>query len=213
MLLTVLSISWAVPQTQTRIFDREAIESYKSQAQFAYASNLKADESWLGKTLYLLWQQLLEFLGKNSASLSVLLFRLLVIGLIIAAIVLIVRLQFGKALSMRSASQPAAVPTSLHISQEENYPELAAAAVAAQDWTLAIRYTFLGTLVGLHQTGKIKLDRWKTAHDYAYEVPPTARDTFEQLSQQFEVCWYGTQQPLEQDLLNCQALAKQMEDA
>jgi hypothetical protein len=176
---------------EERAFDDEKIEQYKNDKDFDY-SELSAESS---NIFELIRAKIIGFLSKifgnrNAVSLLSLGWRLLLIAVIVVAVVLILRLQFGQALSRNPTSVSEEVTTILN-QPIADFSKLYDQAVSEQDYRSAIRFLFLKGLRDLHEQGVIKIADWKTTYDYQFEIPEAKRSVFQQINQLFEQAWFG----------------------
>jgi len=194
-----------------RVFSESALKEYQQDPKFDYSVNVQPPDSFLSKVAAWVLGTLAKwFSTPNGTWIGDNLFRIILLGLVVIGVLLIVRLNFGKAMvvsSARSESKKAAIPV---VEDNLNYQRLFEEAKRDQDGQLAIRYLYLLTLVSLQQKGMLKLTRWKTSLDYAYELPSNQKLDFKEITRVFSRSWYGNVAPSMELLHACEKASKRL---
>lgn len=198
--LLLLFFPMVVLSSSEREFDREILEAFRYNSEFDYSQGYAPSDSWI--TLVL--THLLSTFSNIFDSLNVqwalpLLFRVFLIGGIIVAVWLILRLKYGKVLSKKSP-QFGDFPIMNFEQQEEDYQKLLRESLANNQHRLAARYLFLSTLLLLEQQKCLTITKWKVPHDYLRELPEEKKADFKRLTVLFEKTWYGEYQPDKEEL-------------
>lgn len=183
-----------------RRFDREHLEEFRHDPDFNYAQDYAPSDSFITSVLTYLWTTLSDiFYTVNAPWLLPLLFRVLLIGGIIGAVWLILKLKYGKLLS-RDSRRFSDYPLMNSQQQDKDYQKLLKESLANNQHRLAVRYLFLSTLLSLEQQKCFKVTKWKVPHDYLRELPEEKKSDFKQLTALFEKTWYGDHQPNKDEL-------------
>jgi len=183
-----------------REFDKEHLEDYRNDPDFNYAQDYAPSDSFITSVLTHLWSALSEmFAMVNAPWLLPLLFKALLIGGIIGAVWLILKLRYGKLLS-KDSRRFSDYPLMNSQPQDEDYQKLLKESLANNQHRLAVRYLFLSTLLLLEQQKCFKVAKWKVPHDYLMELPEEKKSDFKQLTALFEKTWYGDYQPDKDEL-------------
>lgn len=195
LLFNLLFFSRDALNSSTREFDREGLEAFRHDPEFDYSRDYAPSDSFIGLALaYLLSGFSGIFDTLNAQWILPLLFRTSLVGGIVVAIWLIIRLKYGKVLS-RKNRQLGDFPLMNVEQQDENYQKLLQESMANQQHKLAVRYLFLSTLVLLERQKCLQITQWKVPHDYLRDLPEEKQKGFKLLSDLFEKTWYGDYQP------------------
>ncbi len=116
-------------------------------------------------------------------------FRLLIAAVLITLIYYLIRGRYGP-LFFREAS-PGSPGFVSNMTQKEDYSKLLHQSVSNNDYKLAIRYLFLQSLQSLDSKGHLSIASWKAPYDYLNELSEKDRPAFRQLTDIFEMTWYG----------------------
>lgn len=178
-----------------REFNRESMEAFRHDPKFNYSQGYAPSDSFITLMLaYLLSAFASLFDTLNAQWVVPLLFRILLIGGIIVAVWLIVRMRYGKVLS-KNSGQFGNFPLTNFKRHDEDYQKLLKESLENKQYKLAVRYLFLSTLVLLEQQKCLEITQWKAPHDYVRELPEEKRPGFKLLTDLFEKTWYGDYQP------------------
>ncbi len=201
-------------QANNRLFDAAKMQGYKSDPAFDYL-HITPEGLSLWDQLWLWFYGILGqvFDNPHGDQIGNLLFNLFLILVIVGAVVLFIRMQYGSAFSRSDASIEAAGYFGSGKQSRLNYEQLIQDAIASGDLKLAIRYLYQKTLASLHDRQHIALRSWKTGADYASEIKAEYRASFVKLKQVFEYTWYGDFTPDEADLMRCKQLSAELDAA
>ncbi len=184
------------PEEKERVFSSQAMEEYHSNPQFDYSAKVKAPDSFLGQIVAWVLATIARwFSTPNGSWLGENLIRVILLSLVIVGVFLLMKINYGKAMIGGEKGIKNKVLATPILEQNQNYRRLYTDAKEAEDWKLSIRYLYLLTLSGLQKKDQIKVTKWKTSVDYAYELSNDLRSDFLQISRVFEECWYGDIEP------------------
>ena len=93
-----------------------------------------------------------------------------------------------------------------------DYNKLFLEAINRNDYRLAIRYLYLGSLKQLHQAQFIEWKKDKTNYEYLGELPKYKQMDFRSLYSIYEYVWYGEFQADNQQVDKMNQLKKRIED-
>ncbi len=193
----------------TRKFDQAAMSSYANSADFEYmnyriqtASIWDMLKWWLQDLWYEFWS------NPISSRLTLYLFILVMLGI---AVFYLVKIKYGRVLSKsgQATRNEMIVPEDLH---EVDYKSLVSASLLANDFKLAIRYLYLGSLAHLAKKDIVVLREWKTPYDYSTEIPTDIEPHYSQLSKLFEYAWYGDFGVNRADFDKCRNLTERIQE-
>lgn len=206
-----LSANFALGQVSTdRQFDDQAIQNLAQQTEFQYTRDFAKDPSWFSSIFQWLTSWLSEaFDSPNTFWIGENLFRILIILAIIGAILLIIKIKYGKALSSDSTYLGSFVQHQNNI-EDINYDKLYRKALEKRETKLAVRYLYLRVIQHLHRKGELNMTLWKTALDYLDEVKESQKEALSQLTKLFQATWYGDINPSEEDLKKGITYAEQL---
>lgn len=181
-------------------FDRERIESYKSQKEFEYL-NAETEESWWSrfkKWLNHKYQQFISWLFGEYSPGSFLswfigilpfLLILLLLGLIAW---LFSRLSPGGKIFQKPDNPQVFLSEEEELVRKEDLPVLIQKAVKNGQFRLAVRYYYLNELRELEEAEHIRYEFQKTNLDYREEIEDdTIRKLFSEITKIYEFIWYG----------------------
>lgn len=178
-----------------REFDKESLEAFRHDPEFNYSQDYAPSESFITLMLTYLLAAISDIFDTlNARWVLPLLFRMLLIGGIVVAVWLILRLKYGKVLS-KDSRQFADLPLMSLKQQDEDYQKLLKESLTNKQHKLAVRYLFLSTLLLLEQQKCFKITKWKVPHDYLRELPEEKKAHFRLLTELFEKTWYGDYYP------------------
>lgn len=177
-----------------RKFDEQAIEAYSKQKAFDYGEKITPTKSW--------WQRFVEWLAslfpkskrasqtKQDGTIAKIL-----IG-VLAAVILFAIIKISKLDLLIFAKKS----KKLDLNEDETFEDIhqiqfddqIAIALQNQNYRLAVRLLYLETLKKLSDEGLIDWTLDKTNQQYIAELDDVAqKNTFAQLTLQFEYVWYG----------------------
>lgn len=152
------------------------------------------------------------FSNPNTPWLSEILFYLILIFVVAAAIFYIIRLKYGGAISSDSKTYGSVPAKSIINDKSQNFDELIISAIEEKNFRLAIRYLYLRTLVFLSQKDRIKLKDWKSPYDYEKELDRKLIPVYSSLTRLFEYAWYGDADVSSKEFEEGQKLAVEIEE-
>lgn len=197
---------------EARQFDQEKMEAFRHNPEFNYTEDYATTNFLSGWMAYLM-DKLSFLLGNpNLVWLGPIIFRVLLLLAIIAAILIIIRLKFGPLLTKKSGSFAHASVAFANV-VEEDYQKLLQESIKNRTFKLAVRYLFLSALKMLEQQKRIQLKQWKAPYDYLNELPENKKEAFKQLTDLFENTWYGDYVPDHEAVALGLQLHRQLENA
>ncbi len=174
-----------------RTFDRQKLEEYRQDPAFDYTQQYAASDSLISIMLAYLQNQLAQlFQSPAYRILGPWLFRLLLLGGIVMAVIFILRLKFGAAIT-KTSKRVSAHGFSYTGANQDDYQHLLHDSLATDNFKLAVRYLFLTTLTLLEQQKKLQIKPWKAPYDYLAELPEHNKQPFNHIIILFENTWYG----------------------
>jgi hypothetical protein len=175
-----------------RRFDPEKLKSYTGDKDFKYEDTPPVDTDWWGRFWKWFWS-LLENTIENNVTGQ--LIGYLALALLIALAVFIIFKVMGIDLKIFSGkSKSIDIP---YLESEDNIHEInfnqeIEAAIAANNFRLAIRLFYLQILKQLNDAGQIQWQPEKTNNAYVLEIQDAGKKhIFKNLTDQFEYVWYG----------------------
>lgn len=178
-------------QSAERKLDKEMMQTYAEQQAFDYMNyTVKPPSIWERVSWW--FQSLLYelFSNPNTPWLTRIVYYLIILIVLGAAVFYIIRLRYGGGLTTDYQHRPSAV-SGIEQTSEENFDELINGAVREQNFKLAIRYVYLKSLSGLAKRGLISLKDWKSPYDYENELKEELADPYREIARLFEYVWYG----------------------
>nr|WP_281347218.1 DUF4129 domain-containing protein [Xanthovirga aplysinae] len=170
------------------------LDKYDKDKNFNYAVPAPKPENWWDRLWARVWQTLAEIIFANK--LSGIFWRLFIVGLGVAALVLLI-LHFTHTpinTLFSSKGREKALKYSLeeeHIEQID-WEKLINDALLENNFRLAIRFQFLQLLKVLSSQELIRWSLEKTNDDYLKELQKdTFKASFKQLTYLYEYAWYG----------------------
>ncbi len=215
-IIIVLGLIYFLPEKSfswqsDRAFSESALDAFRNDPAFDYSRNVQSPDNWIGLLILTLIAKLNEiFATPNGSWISANLFRLIILVLIILGIYLIVKMRYGKVIASGSKSWNKPTHQLPLVEERVDYHRLYQDARDQGEWRLAIRYLYLITLVTLHEKQVIKLEKWKTALDYIYELNGSRMENFRALSKAYELSWYGDIMPEPSEVDRCQKLSNRL---
>ncbi|MFY0602207.1 MAG: hypothetical protein JXR03_21200 [Cyclobacteriaceae bacterium] len=192
-----------------RFFDTEKMQAYHELSEFDYTQEYVQNGSFLNAFITWLMMKFSELFSiKLSPQHGWNWIRLLAVIVLIVAIILVVRLRFGKLISSEKRIDQQGFIDVSEVSQT-NYHRLFQEAMEANDLKLCARYLYNLSIQSLSNQGKIQLSIWKTAKDYLDEVPESDRTSFGVITGFFEATWFGDKSPETSEFESIYTLAKQ----
>src|SRR5690606_18452565 len=126
-----------------REFNRESMEAFRHDPEFNYSQDYAPSDSFISLMLAYLFSSFASLFDTLNAQWVVpFIFRILLIGGIIVAVWLIVRMRYGKVLSKKSR-QFGNFPLTDFKQQNEDYQMLLKESLENKQFKLAVRYLFL----------------------------------------------------------------------
>jgi len=173
----------AVPDSAVQALKVSDDFRYANDSTFWQTSKANAEPAWI---------RALESIS-NSKVLKWLLY------LVIAALAVFILYQIitvNNFFAPRRRKQRAGVPEEGEEHPPDNIDESLAAAIAAGEYRLAVRFLYLKTLQALDNGKKIRLRAGSTNRDYLQQLQADpAAATFRDLTGWYEYVWYGGFQP------------------
>lgn len=197
---------------EDRAFDVDRLEKYRADDAFDY-SKLSAQSKTL---LDLVRVKIINFLNAifgndNAAVLISIIWRIALVAVIIAAVALILRLYFGRAITRNPTSLTDKFSTVLN-EPLADFGKLYEEALSNKDHRLAIRFLFLKVLRDLDGNGTIRITDWKTTYDYQFEIPEGSRSIFKEANTIFEQAWFGQYPVSSADVHHIRSLTQKLTD-
>lgn len=194
-----------------REFDAGKMAVYRADPAFEYLNRSPEGLSLWDQLKLWVFNLLARLFGNpNSGTIADVLFHAFLIAVIIAAVLLFVRMQYGAAFSRSDRFSGPDFGSGTAVSRVD-YQKLVKEAIEKNDWKLAIRYLYQHTLASLGDRQLITLRSWKTGADYAEELKGDRRQSFVRLKQIFEYTWYGDFEAKKDDLELCMTLCSELE--
>ena len=180
--------------TTLRQFDTAALNAYKKLPEFAYHENYTAPSLW--QRFWKWFWNLFKIKDKSTANgLAVFLKYFFIVAGVSALVFLVLKLSGINVLNTFRRNPKAAKLA--YAEAEENIHEIdfdteIEKATAVNNYRLAVRMLYLKSLKQLSDKGLIDWQLNKTNTAYVNEITDAGqRDTFAQLTYQFEYVWYG----------------------
>lgn len=195
LLLSTLLVPLNAIEQNERVFNQEAMDGYRQAAEFDYSQDYARTDSFFSIILaYIFSKAAFLFDALELQWIFPVVFRVAILIGIIAAVVIILRLKFGKALVLGSSKQ-IHLPLTHIQNEKQDYERLLQESINDQQFKLAIRYLFLTSLIMLENQKNIAIEKWKAPYDYLNELPEEKKSFFKQLTDLFENTWYGDYHP------------------
>ena len=178
-------------EIEVRSFDPNEMFSYQNEPAFDYMKyTVQPPSIWDRLSWWL--QSIVEriFLNPNTPWLTRILYYMLLILIVGAAIFYIVRLRYGGALATDYKSYQLNVGN-VESTSSEDFNAMIKEALKHQNFKLAIRYLYLKTLITLSNKELVKLRDWKSPYDYERELKGELSTNYKQMARLFEYVWYG----------------------
>lgn len=150
------------------------------------------------------------FLNPNTPLLTRILYYLILLIVIGAAVFYIVKLRFAGALSPDSPAYKSGIQ-GLKQTKDEDFDRLISESLESKNFKLAIRYLYLKTLITLSKKELVKLKEWKSPYDYERELKSEAATNYKELARLFEYVWYGDFEAGEGEFARGNELSKLLE--
>ena len=189
------------------------MEQYAGDNSFKYMNyTVKPPSIWEHMSWW--FQNLLQrlFLNPNTPLYTRILYYLILILVIGAALFYVVKLKYAGALSPESSAYKSGVQ-GLKETKEEDFDRLISESLEGKNFKLAIRYLYLKTLVMLSKKELVKLREWKSPYDYERELKSDAATSYKELARLFEYVWYGDFEAGEGEFARGNELSKRLEQA
>lgn len=213
LLITMLFFPLEAFSSDEREIDKENLEAFRHDPEFNYSQDYAPSDSFVTFILTYLLSKLSDVFDTLNVQWALpLLFRVLLIGGIIVAVWLILRLKYGKVLS-KDSRRFADYPIMNSQQQDVDYQKLLKESLANNQRKLAVRYLFLSALLLLEQQKCFKITKWKAPHDYLRELPEEKKAHFRLLTELFEKTWYGDYYPENDELDEGLKLYRGLQDA
>lgn len=204
-LLTVLVCMLTICRTMAappddRQFDSEQVHSLQQELDMPYDTDASTSSfwekvsSWLGNVV----KSVLDYLADNlNIHIDPQLFKLIIYGLLLAALVYLIIKIAGAEASFTLFRKKKKIETPVFSIDEEqidqlDFQKLIQEATEERNHTLVIRYYYLWALQYLAEKGAIEYHIRKTNASYLHELKDTPFvDAFTQMASLFEYIWYG----------------------
>lgn len=177
--------------TNVRTFDEEEMKAYAEQQDFSYMNyTVRPPSIW--ERVGWWFQEFIQkfFLNPNMPWLMRIVYYLILVIIVGAAIFYIVRLRYGSAL-MSDYRKYQSGTSAIEQSTVEDFDGLLQDALSKENYKLAIRYLYLRSLKGLAKQGLLSLKDWKSPFDYQRELSGDQANTYREFAVLFEYVWYG----------------------
>jgi len=178
-------------EKSTRMFDSEMMDAYASQEAFNYMNyTVRPPSIW--ERLSWWFQSMIEriFLNPNTPWLTRILYYMVILLVVGAAIFYIIKLRYGKGLTSDYSSHQLGIK-SIENTKAEDFENLIDEALSNNNYKLAIRYLYLKTLSSLSKKHLISLKDWKSPYDYQRELKGDTATCYAEIARLFEYVWYG----------------------
>jgi len=183
-------------------FDKENLETYKSNKEFNYSEEIIEEEPTFFERFYnwLIRQflRLLEWLVGVKYASGILKNILVALPYIITAVVLFLIIKFFLKVNANAIISNAKNKPIVTITEEEeliknkDILKLVQKAIAQKNYRLAVRYSYLNVLKQLEEKEIISWEQQKTNKDYIQEISEkNIKNSFEKLTRLYDFVWYG----------------------
>ena len=210
-LLFLIAPIVANQSNEDRSYDKEQMQAYAESGDFDYMNYVVQPPS-IWERVSWWFSDLLNriFANPNSSWLSKVLFYTILVVVLAAAVLYILRLKYGRPLTSDSRYFRASriSPDSELI--DTDYDQMIAEALKADDFKLAIRYSYLKALVFLSGKKLLVLKDWKSPFDYEKELSKNLIPVYSQLSRLFEYTWYGDFEATKEDFEEGSSIAEEL---
>lgn len=188
-------VDWRIPA-------KEKIEKFKADKDFDYGESKTDQISFWERFLKWLAEKMPDFNGINADNVSTFLevVKFVGIALIIAFLAYIVLRLFGvnfrAIFGKKKVDEKEIDDIEVHTEDvnQMNFQTLISNAIAAKNYRLAIRYTYLSNLKQLSEKSIINWNPTKTNLSYLYEIKDEKlRKEFLRTTYIFDYVWYGEQ--------------------
>ncbi|WMJ71900.1 DUF4129 domain-containing protein [Cytophagaceae bacterium ABcell3] len=188
VLLLALPMS-VCAENDNRFFDKEKIEEYRANKQFAYTlDDAPRSPSWLERLLNYIFGDG-DFSG--MANVGEVLLWVAILALIVFVVFKLLKVDFAS-LWRSDANVPAINSEEGELPSTPDLQMLLEKAVETQDFRNAVRYYYLIILQELGQRNFIRWAAEKTNRDYLSEIKnPSLKPGFRNVSSVFDHIWYG----------------------
>lgn len=189
--LFILFVPVAESRVTTREFDQAELRDLREDPAFDYSQAYASSGSLISLFLAYLLNKFLQWFDFSGVGwIMPWVFRLMIAVLILFLIYVILKNKYGPLFILESQVH---VPTGMVSEVEENvdFDKLILQFTANSEYKMAIRYLFLKSLNALHARGELQIRQWKAPYDYLDELPENKRPFFHELTDLFELTWYG----------------------
>jgi len=211
-LLAVFFCGVSGQEIPRRSFDQPAMQSYAEDSSFGYMDyQVRPPSIW--ERISWWFQRLLQrfFLDPNTPLFMRVVYYMILITVVGAAIFYIIRLRYGKTL-VPDYQRYSAIGKSLESESEEDLDKLMEDALQSSDFRLAIRYLYLKSLLALSNKGLVRLKDSKSPYDYEKELGVKSAN-YRELAKTFEYVWDGDFRADQDTFYGALEISKKLETA
>lgn len=191
---------WDLAPKEPVVFDRFSIEEFRENPDFVYYEGVSEETFWdrIRRWPGVLWSEFWNWVlaGEEATGLMAWIIRMLpwvaAGGMLLVLIWVLTNLE--RDVSNKGAMQNSQVRLldEEEIIRHTAIDQLIAQAIAASNYSLAVRYYYLQALQLLTQKGLITWQDQKTNADYMREIPQgNIKDTFARVTLAYDSIWYG----------------------
>jgi hypothetical protein len=181
-------------KVSVRHYNGQTFKDYLNRPEFQYKETVPTT-NWWDRFWEWFWS-LFQVQGLKASSIFLVILKYLLIGLGLAAIVLVIFKLMGVDIAgifkKKSASTSIEYHETLENIHEIDFDKELENAIAQHNFRLAVRLLYLKCLKELNDAQLIKWEINKTNSEYVREMIGTNQgDSFNKLTRQFEYVWYG----------------------
>ncbi|MEQ9468307.1 MAG: DUF4129 domain-containing protein [Ekhidna sp.] len=200
-------------QVSVRTFDEEGMRVYAQQQAFDYMNyTVRPPSIWEQVSWW--FQSMLQeiFLNPNTPWLTRIVYYLIILIVLGAAIYYIIRIRYGGGITPDYNTHMSPV-AGIAQTTPEDFDQSIAGAIKEKNFKLAIRYVYLKTLSSLAKKGMISLKDWKSPYDYERELQGDMASSYQEMARLFEYVWYGDFDAGEEEFNKGRDLSIKLENA
>jgi len=184
ILLILFACESEEPVTKERGFDQSKIESYNKSDRYNYDKEIEVKPN----KVLMAFGKILNFIaGLFNSVLGYVVLIALLGGLVYVIVKNSDKIFTGK----RDAKRISVKVIDEENIEEVDYEKLLQLALQENNYSLAVRYKFLGCLKYLQRSKLIKWHKEKTNYEYLSEVPQEYYPILDKLINVYEYIWYG----------------------
>lgn len=179
---------------KVRTFDKDRLDSYKSDEEFDYLKTREESVGFLERVIYGILNKLLG--NRNYSGVTSFLYNFFLYLVVPATIIFIIWKLAGA--DRRALFYKGATKSSLRLQEdiedikEADLEKLVEDAIQSEDFKRAVRYSYLIMLRELTERGLIQWSSAKTNYDYLEEIKEKSlKASFYEMTHIFEYIWYG----------------------